>query len=126
MLGIGGGYIHEFGDDGVRIFDLFKNNSDIIRGFKFNGIGPYQDAANGKRYWMGGTTYINGTAEVQFPMPLVPESLGIRGAVFADAATLYGNDSSQGAVLRSTATTKASCFGRCQLDVGFSVRSAAL
>ncbi len=80
MLGIGGGYIHEFGDDGVRIFDLFKNNSDIIRGFKFNGIGPYQDAANGKRYWMGGTTYINGTAEVQFPMPLVPESLGIRGA----------------------------------------------
>ncbi len=53
LLGVGAGYIHEFGDDGVRIFDLFKNSSDIIRGFKFNGIGPYQDAKNGKRYWMG-------------------------------------------------------------------------
>jgi len=92
MLGVGGGYIHEFGNDGVRIFDLFKNNSDIIRGFKFNGIGPYQDSESGKRYWLGGTTYFNGTAEVQFPMPLVPESLGIRGALFADAATLYGSD----------------------------------
>ncbi|GAA5540895.1 MULTISPECIES: outer membrane protein assembly factor BamA [Brucella] len=92
MLGVGGGYIHEFGDDGVRIFDLFKNNSDIIRGFKFNGIGRYQDSASGQRYWMGGTTYINGTAEVQFPMPVVPESLGIRGAFFADAAMLYGGD----------------------------------
>ncbi|MBC8717343.1 outer membrane protein assembly factor BamA [Ochrobactrum sp. Marseille-Q0166] len=92
MLGVGGGYIHEFGNDGVRIFDLFKNNSDMIRGFKFNGIGPYQDAGNGNRYWLGGTTYMNATAEVQFPMPLVPDSLGIRGAVFADAATLYGNN----------------------------------
>ncbi len=135
MLGIGGGYIHEFGDDGVRIFDLFKNNSDIIRGFKFNGIGPYQDAANGKRYWMGGTTYINGTAEVQFPMPLVPESLGIRGAVFADAATLYGNDSSQGGSpiygddkkLRASAGVSlmwASPFGPLRFDYAFPIAKA--
>ena len=92
MLGVGAGYIHAFGDDGVRIFDMFKNNTDIIRGFKFNGIGPYQDAANGNRYWLGGTTYANATAELQFPMPALPESLGIRGAVFADAATLYGTE----------------------------------
>ena len=25
-------------------------------------------------------------------MPVVPESFGLRGAVFADAATLFGND----------------------------------
>src|SRR5690606_31368517 len=69
MLGVGAGYIHEFDSNGVRIFDLFKNNSDMIRGFKFNGIGPYQDAENGgNRYWLGGTTYFNGSAEVQFPM----------------------------------------------------------
>jgi outer membrane protein insertion porin family len=29
---------------------------------------------------------------LQFPLPLLSESLGFRGAVFADAATLYGND----------------------------------
>ena len=131
MLGVGGGYIHEFGNDGVRIFDLFKNNSDIIRGFKFNGIGPYQDSGSGKRYWLGGTTYFNGTAEVQFPMPLVPESLGIRGAVFADAATLYGNNT-DGALgddkkLRASAGVSlmwASPFGPLRFDYAFPIAKA--
>ena len=40
---------------------------------------------------LGGTTYFNASAEAQFPLPVVPESFGLRGAVFADAATLYGN-----------------------------------
>jgi outer membrane protein insertion porin family len=40
---------------------------------------------------LGGTTYFNATAELQFPLPAVPPSLGLKGAVFADAATLYGN-----------------------------------
>ncbi|EJF88633.1 outer membrane protein assembly factor BamA [Bartonella tamiae] len=91
LVSIGGGYIHEIGNDGVRIFDMFKNNSDMIRGFKYNGIGPQQKSSNGDRYFLGGTTYMNATAELQFPMPVVPESLGMRGAVFADTATLYGN-----------------------------------
>ncbi|WP_420962019.1 outer membrane protein assembly factor BamA [Brucella sp. IR073] len=93
LVSAGGGYIHAFDDEGARIFDMFKNNSDIIRGFKYNGIGPFQRTRDGSdRYYLGGTTYINATAEVQFPMPVVPESLGIRGAVFADAATLYGTE----------------------------------
>src|SRR5690606_8040083 len=54
-----------------------------------NGIGPY-DAAAGLRNQVGGTTYFNASAEVQFPMPAIPESFGLRGAFFADAATLYG------------------------------------
>ena len=41
---------------------------------------------------LGGTTYFNASAEAQFPMPVIPESFGLRGAVFADAATLYGNE----------------------------------
>ncbi|KXF77366.1 outer membrane protein assembly factor BamA [Paramesorhizobium deserti] len=92
LLGVGGGYIHALEDDGARIFDMFKNNSDMIRGFKYNGIGAFQRSNNGERYYLGGTTYMSATAEVQFPMPAVPESLGIRGAVFADAATLYGTE----------------------------------
>nr|AAA96788.1 OMP1 precursor [Brucella abortus] len=131
LLGVGAGYIHEFGDDGVRIFDLFKNSSDIIRGFKFNGIGPYQDAKNGKRYWMGGTTYFSGTAEVQFPMPVLPESLGVRGAFFADAATLYGNDtpdiSGDDKKLRASVGVSlmwASPFGPLRFDYAFPVAKA--
>ena len=40
---------------------------------------------------LGGQTYFHASAEAQFPLPVVPESFGLRGAVFADAATLFGN-----------------------------------
>ncbi|GAA5099339.1 outer membrane protein assembly factor BamA [Bartonella acomydis] len=92
LFSLGGGYIHEIGRNGVRIFDMFKVNSDMIRGFKYNGIGPRQVSNKGEVYFLGGTTYMNATAEVQFPIPVVPEGLGLRGALFADVATLYGNN----------------------------------
>lgn len=93
LIGGGGGYLHENGKDGVRIFDMFKNGTDMIRGFRYNGIGPRQKSQNGRyKYFLGGDKYINATAEVQFPLPVVPESFGMRGALFADAATLYGNN----------------------------------
>jgi len=89
----GGGYLHENGKDGVRVFDMFKNNMDMIRGFRYNGIGPRQKSNDGRyKYFLGGNKYMNATAELQFPLPVVPESFGMRGAVFADAATLYGNN----------------------------------
>lgn len=93
LVGGGGGYLHENGHDGVRIFDMFKNTTDMIRGFRYNGIGPRQKSQDGRyKYFLGGDKYINATAEMQFPLPVVPESFGMRGAVFADAATLYGNN----------------------------------
>ncbi|OQM73188.1 outer membrane protein assembly factor BamA [Manganibacter manganicus] len=89
VLSGGAGYMTGFGDEGIRIFDQFRSNDRIIRGFDYNGIGP-ADAVTGDH--LGGTTYFNASAEAQFPLPLVPESFGLRGAVFADAATLYNND----------------------------------
>lgn len=98
LVGVGAGYIAGFGDEDLRVFDLFKNNSEMIRGFKYAGIGPRDltvDDDDGS--FLGGTTYFSGSLETQFPMPVVPESIGIRGALFADAATLYGNDLSEAA-----------------------------
>ncbi|MCZ2204174.1 outer membrane protein assembly factor BamA [Bartonella sp. A05] len=92
LLSIGGGYIHGLGNEGLRIFDMFKSNLDMIRGFRYNGIGPRQLSNKGEVYFVGGTTYTNATAEVQFPIPIIPDHLGFRGAFFADAATLSGND----------------------------------
>ncbi|WP_336288466.1 MULTISPECIES: outer membrane protein assembly factor BamA [unclassified Bartonella] len=92
LLSFGGGYIHEIGQEGVRIFDMFKIGPDVIRGFRYNGIGPRQISNKGEVYFLGGTTYMNATAEVQFPIPILPDGLGMRGAVFADIATLYGNN----------------------------------
>ena len=88
LLSVGGGHIIETGQS-LRLFDYFQNTSRIIRGFESSGIGPV-DKTNTEDH-LGGTTYFNATAEAQFPLPLVPDSLGLKGAVFADAATLYGN-----------------------------------
>jgi len=92
LLSVGGGHIIETGQP-LRLFDYFQNTSRIIRGFESSGIGPV-DASDNEDH-LGGTTYINATAEAQFPLPLVPDSLGLKGAVFADAATIYGNSLSQ-------------------------------
>jgi outer membrane protein insertion porin family len=89
ILSAGGGHVASYGGDGLRIFDQFQSNERMIRGFEYGGIGPV-DASTGDQ--LGGTTYFNASAEAQFPIPIVPESFGIRGAVFADAATLYGTD----------------------------------
>jgi outer membrane protein insertion porin family len=89
LVTLGGGHIEGTGSDGLRVFDHFKSSPRIIRGFESNGIGPV-DAETDDH--LGGTTYFHATAEAQFPLPVLPESLGFRGAVFADAATLYGND----------------------------------
>ncbi|MGC4025795.1 MAG: outer membrane protein assembly factor BamA [Mesorhizobium sp.] len=93
LVSVGGGHIMANGDDGLRIFDQFKSSNRIIRGFDYNGIGPYDaNVDDPEENHLGGTSYINASVEAQFPLPLVPEALGLRGAVFADAATLYGSD----------------------------------
>lgn len=88
LISGGAGHIQGFGGDGLRIFDQFQSSDRMIRGFEYGGIGP-ADIATGDH--LGGTTYFNASAEAQFPIPVIPESFGVRGAVFADAATLYGS-----------------------------------
>lgn len=137
LVSVGGGYIHEIGDNGTRVFDMFKNSFDMIRGFRFNGIGPMQRSANGDKYFLGGTTYMTATAELQFPMPIVPDSLGMRGAVFADAATLYGNNYEprfpelEGAVVNTASAWRASAgvslmwaspFGPLRFDYAWPIK----
>ncbi|EKF19530.1 outer membrane protein assembly factor BamA [Nitratireductor pacificus] len=90
ILNVGAGHIQALSGD-LRVFDHFSSSDRIIRGFKYNGIGPYQTTA-GRIDHLGGKTYFNASAEAQFPFPILPESFGLRGAVFADAATLYASD----------------------------------
>ena len=72
----------------LRVFDQFFIGGETIRGFDSQGIGPRD--TNGDA--LGGTTFFNATAEIGFPLPILPRDFGLRGAVFADAATLYGDD----------------------------------
>ncbi len=87
LLGsIKAGHIYAFGG-GLRTIDHFYQGGESIRGFGLNGFGP-RNAANQA---VGGQTYANITAEVQFPIGILPRSYGLRAALFADAGTLFSN-----------------------------------
>jgi outer membrane protein insertion porin family len=133
LISAGAGHVEGYGGDGsLRIFDQFQSTDRMIRGFAYGGIGPV-DPTTGDH--LGGTTYFNASAEAQFPLPVVPESFGLRGAVFADAATLYGskidtsvNQSSLGMKLRASVGLGlmwASPFGPIRIDYAIPVRKEA-
>jgi outer membrane protein insertion porin family len=81
------GHIEGWGSEDVLLTDLFFRGPETIRGFNKSGYGPRDgttgDALGGKSFWA-----VN--AEIRFPFPLVPDELGMSGAVFADAGSLFG------------------------------------
>jgi outer membrane protein insertion porin family len=84
-----GGYISGFGGDDVRILDLFFKGPETIRGFDSSGIGPRDLSPGSEDDALGGKVYAASTLELRFPLPRVPEKMGLSAAVFFDAATLY-------------------------------------
>lgn len=82
-----GGHIMGWGGQDVRLIDLFFKGGETVRGFDRAGFGP-RDLGTGDA--LGGQTYWATTAEIRFPIPFVPDDLGIGGAVFADAGSLFG------------------------------------
>ncbi len=84
---VAGGHIMGWGGDEVRLLDQFYKGGETIRGFDRLGIGARDLSTDDS---LGGHTYYVGTAEVRFPIPLVPDELGISGAVFVDAGSLFG------------------------------------
>ena len=82
-----GGVIQGWGGEDVRLLDAFFKGGETVRGFDRSGYGPRDitgnhDALGGQKYWAA-------TAEVRFPIPMVPDDLGISAAVFADAGSLW-------------------------------------
>lgn len=90
MLKVQGGHMAAFGKDKLRVLDHFYLGPDLVRGFAPSGIGPRDRAADSTANSVGGTTYFGATAEVTFPIFGLPRELGLRGALFADAGTLFG------------------------------------
>ena len=82
-----GGHIEGWGGQDVRLLDLYYKGGETIRGFYMSGFGP-RDTLTGDA--LGGDTFWSTTAEVRFPFPLIPDDLGMSGAVFADAGSLFG------------------------------------
>jgi len=88
LIKVQGGHIIGLGQT-VRLLDSFFKGGETIRGFQTSGIGP-RDPTTGDA--LGGNVFVAGTAEVQFPMPLFPPEIGLKGAVFADAGTLFDTE----------------------------------
>jgi outer membrane protein insertion porin family len=124
------GYVYS---DNLRIIDGFFMGPDLVRGFALSGIGPRDNnTSNVALNALGGTTYVGGTSELQFPLFGLPREVGIRGAVFADAGTLFsykgstsnvtvvGDDSSVRSSL-GAGILWASPIGPIRLDFAFPV-----
>ena len=105
------GNITGWGGQDVRLLDMYYMGSESVRGFAAAGIGP-RDTASANLDALGGKSYIATTAEARFGLPFIPDGIGLRGAVFADAGSLFGTSASvaklsglkgSGAALRASA-----------------------
>ena len=84
-----GGWVAGWGGQSVRVVDAFYKGGETIPGFAPAGIGP-RDATTGDA--LGGNTFYSATTELRFPLPFLPQDLGLSGAVFTSAGTLFGTD----------------------------------
>jgi len=80
------GIINDLSGNGVSTVEAFSPGSQLIRGFEGGGLGPR--IQNGQ--YLGATAYAGVSAELLFPIPGLPESYGLSGAVWADAAWIDG------------------------------------
>jgi len=88
VLRLQGGVLTDTGK-GIRMLDHFQMGPNLVRGFAPVGIGPrditqgtYQDALGGTKYW-------GASAELQMPFWFLPKEIGLKGAVYADAGSLF-------------------------------------
>ncbi len=91
LVHLQGGDLAGLGGNQLRIVDNFNLGPSLVRGFAPSGIGP-RDIGSGDPQGnpLGGTVYYGASVEVQFPIYGMPRDLGLKGAIFADAGTLYG------------------------------------
>ncbi|QRG05127.1 outer membrane protein assembly factor BamA [Xanthobacter dioxanivorans] len=98
------GYVSSWGGEQLDVLDNFYMGPNLVRGFAPSGIGPrdiapcaatnknspiYYNCLNDETNALGGTTYWGVSAEIQFPFSFLPKDFGMKGAVFADAGSLF-------------------------------------
>jgi outer membrane protein insertion porin family len=93
LVHLQGGMLNHVGDQPLRMLDQFQMGPNLVRGFAPNGIGP-RDLTflsyTGTGDAIGGTKYWGASAELQMPFWFLPKEVGLKGAVYADAGSLWG------------------------------------
>ncbi|MHA6690474.1 outer membrane protein assembly factor BamA [Devosia sp. A449] len=80
------GIVNDLSGNGVHSVEAFIPGPQLIRGFEGRGLGPRLTTGE----YLGAVAYAGLSAEVQFPVPGLPESYGLSGALWADAAWVDG------------------------------------
>ena len=75
------GIINDLSGDGVHPIEAFSPGSQLVRGFEGRGYGPRLTTGE----FVGATMYAGVSAELLFPIPVLPENYGLSGALWADA-----------------------------------------
>lgn len=78
------GIINDLSGAGVDPTESFFQGPRLVRGFGANGMGP--KSAIGES--LGSLVFAGISAEIEFPIPVLPENYGIRGAIWADVGYL--------------------------------------
>jgi outer membrane protein insertion porin family len=89
VIRLQGGIINDTGS-GIRMLDHFQMGPNLVRGFAPVGIGPRDITVGTYNDALGGTKYWGASAELQMPFWFLPKEVGLKGAVYADAGSLFG------------------------------------
>jgi outer membrane protein insertion porin family len=92
LIHVQSGMLNSIGSTQLRMLDQFQMGPNLVRGFAPNGIGPrdltfYPYTGTGDA--LGGTKYWGVSAELQMPFWFLPKEVGLKGAVYADAGSLW-------------------------------------
>ncbi len=92
LVHLQGGILNQVGNSPLRMLDDFQMGPNLVRGFAPNGIGP-RDLTflpfTGTGDALGGTKYWGASLELQMPFWFLPKEVGLKGAVYADAGSLW-------------------------------------
>ena len=89
LIHVQGGILNQVGNNEIRMLDHFQMGPNLVRGFAPNGIGPRDINPFGTGDALGGTKYWGVSAELQMPFWFLPKEVGLKGAVYADAGSLF-------------------------------------
>lgn len=88
VLHLQGGHVSGWGSKDLRMLDHFQMGPNLVRGFAPSGLGP-RDTSTLQQDPLGGTLYWGASVEAQTPFYFLPKDAGIKGAIFADAGSLW-------------------------------------
>jgi outer membrane protein insertion porin family len=92
VLHLQAGHVTGWGNRDLRMLDHFQMGPNLVRGFAPSGLGPRDSVLgiNGIGTALGGSMYWGASLEAQAPFTFLPKDAGLKGAVFADAGSLWG------------------------------------